>query len=147
MKVILLKEVKGLGKRGTVVQVADGYGRNYLLPKGFALVETPGNRKRVEEEERIKSARKEKDKKDAEKLKVALENISLTTAVQVGEGDRLFGTVTPEDVASLLEKEGISIEKRKIHIPEPIKELGVYSIPIKLHSDIEGIVKLWVVRE
>ncbi len=147
MKVILLKEVEGLGKRGAVVQVAGGYGRNYLLPKGFALVETPGNRKRVEEEERIKSARKEKDKKDAEKLKVALENISLTTAVQVGEGDRLFGTVTPEDVAVLLEKEGISIEKRKIYIPEPIKELGVYSIPIKLHSDIEGIVKLWVVRE
>jgi large subunit ribosomal protein L9 len=147
MKIILLKEVEGLGKRGEIVQVADGYGRNYLLPNGFALTETPGNRKRVKEEERTKSAKKVKDKKDAEKLKEVLEKISLTTAVQVGEGDRLFGTVTPEDISSLLEKEGISIEKRKIHLTEPIKELGVYSIPIKLHTDIEGIVKLWVVRE
>ena len=147
MKVILLDKIEGLGARGEIVQVTDGYGRNFLLPKRKALQDTPGNRKRMEEEERIKSAKSDKEKRDAVKLKEILEKLSLTTVVQVGEEDRLFGSVTAEDVAILLEKEGISMEKRKIQLTEPIRELGVYTIPIKLHSEVEGEVKLWVVRE
>ena len=147
MEISLLKDVEGLGQRGGVVTVAGGYGRNYLLVKGFALLNTPGNRKILQEKEKIQRARMEKEKRGAERLAGSLEKISLTTVVQVGEEDRLFGSVTTEDISVLLKKEGFSMDKRKIQLPEPIKELGVYTISIKLHPEVEGKVKLWVVRE
>ncbi len=147
MEIILRKDVEGLGKGGDVVKVADGYGRNYLLPKGLALVSTPGNLRRFEEQRRIESVRGRKLQREAEKLAHALDAVSLTAVVKAGEDDRLFGSVTSKDIAALLEKEGYAVDRRKIDLPEPIKELGVYQIPVNLHPDVPAKVKIWVVKE
>jgi large subunit ribosomal protein L9 len=147
MEIILLKDVVRLGSRGDLVRVADGYGRNYLIPKGLALRATPGNLRRFEEEKRIENVRGSKLKRGAETLAKSLEELSLTAVVKVGEDDKLFGSVTAKDIADLLEKEGFEIEKRQVDLVEPIRELGVFQVPIDLHPDVEAKVKVWVVKE
>ena len=147
MEIILKEDFHDLGFEGDIVSVAKGYARNYLIPQGFALVATAQNIKRYENEKKQMSWRKEKEKRVAEELAKVLENLSCTITVQVGEEDKLFGSVTSQNIAEALEAQGHTIDKRKILLDEPIKSLGIYSVPIKLHSDVEAKVKVWVVKE
>jgi large subunit ribosomal protein L9 len=147
MKVILKEDVKHLGKRGSVVDVSEGYGRNYLLPKKVAVKITPGNLKQVDREKRIIEIKMIKEKQEAEKLAARIGEISCTIVRKVGENDVLYGSVTSGDVQTVLKEEGFEIDKKKIVLDEPIKTLGIYKIPIKIHRDVTATMKLWVVKE
>lgn len=147
MKIILLKDVDRLGKRGDKIEVAKGYGRNYLIPKGLALTLTTGNLKKFEHEEKKLRYAMEKTKREAGHLKEKLKKLSLTIAVQAGEDDKLFGAVTNMDIEQALSREGYNIDRKKIKLEEPIKELGVYTIKMALHPEVEAELKLWVVSK
>jgi len=147
MKLILLADIDRLGKRGDSIEVANGYGRNYLIPKGLALTLTPGNLKKFEHEEEKLRYTMEKTKREAERLKEKLKKLSLTIAVQAGEDDKLFGAVTNMDIEEALSREDYNIDRKKIKLEEPIKELGVYTIKIVLHPEVEAELKLWVVSK
>ncbi|MEW6685127.1 MAG: 50S ribosomal protein L9 [Candidatus Edwardsbacteria bacterium] len=147
MKVILLEDIERLGKSGEVCGVADGYARNYLIPQKKALIASSSNLRIFEEKKRMDIVREEKKRRSFENLAKKLNEISCTAVVQAGEDERLFGTVTTQDIADLLATEGFQIDKRKIILEQPIKTLGVYSIVVKLYKDIEAKVKLWVVRQ
>lgn len=146
MQIILRANVEKLGKEGEMVTVADGYARNYLIPKKLAVLATEKNRQLLEHEKRIEIDRATKAKKEAESLANELANVSCTINVQAGENDRLFGSVTTNDIANALAELGYNIDKRKIILEEPIKELGLFTVPIKLHADITANIKLWVVK-
>jgi large subunit ribosomal protein L9 len=146
MEVILLKNDSVLGKKGEVVKVSDGYARNYLIPKNIALKNTEGNARTFQELEKRGELRANKEKRTAEELAKKIEKLSCTATVQAGEDDKLFGSVTAIDIAKLLEDQGVEIDKRKIMLEEPLKALGIYSIPIKLHPEVEAKIKVWVVR-
>lgn len=147
MKVILLENIEKLGKEGDVVDVAPGYARNYLILKKKALVSSPGNMKKFEEIKKMKTVKYMKSKEESEKLAEKLNTLSITAVVKVDENERLYGSVTLPDIAELLQKEGYEIDKKKIIIDEPIKNLGVYTIPINLHAEVQATIKLWVVSE
>jgi large subunit ribosomal protein L9 len=147
MKILLRQDHEKLGAAGEIISVKTGFARNFLIPKGFALVATKQNIIRYENEKKQMGWRKEKEKRTAEELAKTLENISCTITVQVGEEDKLFGSVTSQNIAEALEAQGHVIDKRKISLDEPIKSLGIYSVPIKLHPDVEAKVKVWVVKE
>ncbi len=147
MEVILKKDVEKLGKAGETVWVADGYARNYLIPKGIALEATKSNWAIYQEEKKQKIMQENRHKRTAQNLARELGRISLTAAVSVGEEDRVFGAVTSQTVVELLKAKGYDIDRRKIILDEPIKALGVYTIKIKLHPEVEAKVKLWVVKE
>jgi large subunit ribosomal protein L9 len=147
MKLVLLEDVDKLGKRGSVVSVKDGYGRNFLIPRKLAMPATEGNLKQIELEAKKYKVKEAKEETDAQSMKGDLEKLSLTIPMKAGEADVLFGSVTPADIASALEKEGYTIDKRKIDIGEPIKRLGVYHVPIKLFRTVTAEVKVWVVKE
>jgi len=147
MEIILLKDVEKMGKIGDVVKVKDGFARNYLIPEGIAIIDNESNKKRVKH--LVSSANKKvyKAKEDAEGLSEELSKLSLTISVKAGEEDKLYGSVTNSDIEKLLKKEGYEIDHKMIIVEEPIKKLGVYDIRIKLHSEVYGAVKLWVVKE
>lgn len=147
MKIILREDVASLGPKGTVVEVAAGYGRNYLIPRGLAYVATPGNLNRYEEEKKFFDARSVKEREEAQTLASRLTNVSCTIAKKVGENEVLYGSVTNADIAAVLKEEGFNVDKRKIVIDEPLKKLGVYNIPIKLHPEVTAEMKVWVVKE
>ncbi len=147
MKILLREEYKGLGNAGEVVSVKDGYARNYLIPRGIAYPETPAYLKRYENEVKQQTLRLSRDRKKAEDMAKALENVSCTITVNVGEEDRLFGSVTSQNISEVLSGQGYEVDKRKIILEEPIKSLGIYSVPIKLHPEVEATVKVWVVKE
>jgi len=147
MRIVLRTDVENLGRRGEVVRVADGYARNYLLPKKLALEATGGNLKLIEQERRVQEVHEAKEKQEAEALAVRIAQLSCTAVRKVGENEVLYGSVTNADVAELLEKEGFSLDKRKILLEEPIKSLGIYEVPIKLHSQVTASLKVWVVKE
>lgn len=147
MEIILRQDYQGLGKTGDVVKVKDGYARNFLIPKGIAYVASKENKKRLENELKLKSWKVEKEKLAAEELAKKLANVSCTIPVQVGEEDKLFGSVTSQNIAEALAAQGIEVDRRKIQLEEPIKSLGIYSVPIKLHPEVEATVKVWVVKE
>ena len=147
MKVIIKQDFEQLGRSGEIVEVRSGYARNYLIPKGIAVVATPKNMKMFEEEQRLSEIRKHKDQKTAEKLAKELETVSLTVAVAVGEEDRIFGSVTAQNIADKLKEKGYNIDKKKIQMKEPIKALGIYTVGIKLYTDVEANVRVWVVKE
>jgi len=147
MEIILVQPVKGLGVEGDVVAVADGYARNYLVPQGIAISATKSNLKKVDEIKKKKEAKERKEKEVSEKLSEKLAQVSLTIPVKVGEDDRLFGSVTSQDICKALEKEGIEIDKRKIMLDEPIRELGVFPVNVKVHPEVTAVVKVWVVKE
>ncbi|WP_456406266.1 50S ribosomal protein L9 [Caldithrix abyssi] len=147
MEIILRQDYQNLGKTGDVVKVKDGYARNYLIPKGIAYIATKENKKRLENELKVKSLRVEKEKMAADELAKKLANVSCTIPVQVGEEDKLFGSVTSQNIADALAAQGIKVDRRKIQLEEPIKSLGIYSVPIKLHPEVEATVKVWVVKE
>lgn len=147
MEVILLEDVANLGKRGEKVAVKDGYARNYLLPRKIALPATPSGLKMLKEEERRRAVREMKMHREAEELAKTLSKASCEVEVQVGEDDRVFGAVTSADIAEVLVNQGFDIDKRKIVLDEPLKALGVYTIPVRLYKDVEAKVKVWVIKK
>jgi len=147
VKIILRQDYDPLGKTGDVVTVKDGYARNFLIPKRIAVSATPRNVKILEEEQKTIQHRRDKDRRRAEVLAKEMEKISLTATVPVGEEDRVFGSVTAQSVADLLKEKGYDIDKRKIQLDEPIKALGIYTVPLKLHTDVEAKIRVWVVKE
>lgn len=147
MQVILLEDIERLGKRGEMVKVARGYARNYLIPKKLALLDTPGNRRAYENMKVVEKVRITREKREAEIIASRLERVSLTAVVQAGEDDKLFGSVTSKDIAELLAKEGFETDRKEILLEEPIRRLGVYTVGIKVHPEVDARVKLWVVRK
>ena len=147
MRIVLRDDVDKLGRRGEVVDVAAGYARNFLLPKGKALPATDGNMKRVEQERRKHAVHLAKEKEDAAAMGRRLAGLSCTIVRKVGDNEQLYGSVTAGDIAEYLEKEGVVIDKRRILIEEPIKALGIYTVPVKLHAEVTGEIRVWVVKE
>ena len=147
MKVILRQNYEQLGQVGDVVEVKDGYAHNFLLPRKIAYIALNGNLRALEEEKKAVVKKAKHELLAAENLATELEKVSITIPVKVGEEDKIFGSVTAQMIADSLKEKGYDIDKRKILIDEPIKALGIYSINVKLHSDVSAIVKTWVVRE
>ena len=147
MEVILRETIDTIGRAGQVVKVADGYARNFLLPRKLAYSVTPGNLKVIEAERQNLLRKEATQKNDAEKLKELLEKLQLVVRRKTGEHEALYGSVTNSDVADELEKSGYKIEKRKIHMDDHIKALGDFEIPIRLFKDVTAHVKLKVERE
>ena len=146
MEVILRQAVDTLGHTGDIVKVSAGFARNYLLPRGIAYEATPGNKKRLEQERvRLEAAESER-RGTASELATKIEQVSLTFSARVGEEGKLFGSVTTADIAHELEKQGIHVEKRQIDLHEPIKALGVYRVPVRLHADVKPEVRVWVIK-
>ena len=147
MEVILLEDIDKLGTRGQIVKVADGYGRNFLLPKKLAVAATVHNRKWVEQQ-RVRFLKlTAKEKGEAEELAKLVEGVTLTMTRKVGEQGMLFGSVTAMDVAEGLAHKGFHIDRRKIQLPNPLKLVGEYDVPIKLHRDVTAAVKVKVEGE
>ncbi|MGB9642078.1 MAG: 50S ribosomal protein L9 [Candidatus Ratteibacteria bacterium] len=148
MKIILTKDVKGLGQEGQICEVRNGYARNYLIPKGLALEANEKNIKKIEEIKRAAAIKKEKLLKEAEALQKKLNKISITIEANAGEEEKLFGSVTAEDIViSLKNQHDIEIDRHQIHLEEPIKKLGIYKIPIHLIGEINAELKVWVVQK
>lgn len=149
MKVILRQNIDSLGKMGDIVTVKDGYARNYLLPRGFAYVATKGNTHVLEEERKRLQVKLNRQIKEASEIAAELEKHenAITIPMQVGEEDKLFGSVTKEMIAEKLAEKGFTIDRRKIEIDEPIKVLGIFTVNVKLHTDVSAKVKVWVVRQ
>ncbi len=147
MKIILKEEVENLGHRGSIVNVKDGYARNYLLPKGLAMRYTSGAQKVLEQERRMYDLRQLKAKEDAQALADKLGALESSVAKRAGDQDVLYGSVTPTDIADLIEAAGFTVEKRKIVLREPIKKLGDYEVQIRLHHEVTPVVRLHVVKE
>ena len=147
MEVILREDVEKLGNRGQIVDVAAGYARNFLLPKRMAVRATQANRKIVEQERQAHVRREATERGAAEELAKLLNGVSVTIAQKAGEMDQLFGSVTSKDIAEALEKQNFTIERRKIHLDEPIKQLGEHPVVVKLFSDVSAEIKVNVVRE
>jgi len=147
MKVILKDDMEKLGKCGEVVEVKDGYGRNYLFPRNLAIPATKGHLKSIQEIKKQKEIRDLKRKRQEERLKIQLEKISCTAEVMVGEEDRVFGSVTSQTIAELLKEKGFDIDRHKIMLETPIKALGVYTVPVKISGDVVASLKVWVVKK
>jgi large subunit ribosomal protein L9 len=147
MEVILRDHVEHLGKRGEIVKVADGYARNFLLPRKLALPATDANRKWVERERKIAEARDQEERGAAEAIATRLNALELTISRKTGENDQLYGSVTNGDIAELLAAKGFEIDRRKILLPDPIKALGENSVPVKLHRDVTANVRVTVSKE
>ena len=147
MKVILREDVENLGKTGEIVDIANGYGRNYLLPRGLAVQASTKNIRELEHQKKLIQALQEKKKLESEDVAKKLGSLSCTIARKVGEEDKLFGSVTARDIKDVLKEEGIEIERKRILLEEPIKKLGVYTVPVQLHPDVVGNVKVWVVKD
>ncbi|HAV20813.1 MAG: 50S ribosomal protein L9 [Bacillota bacterium] len=145
MEVILLKDVKGLGNEGDVVKVSDGYARNYLIPKGFALQATKANLRMLKDKRETMESKAQRELAAAEKTAKQLENSVVTVRSKAGEGGRLFGSVTAKDIAGAIEKAlGIAVDRRRIELEEPIKTLGSYSVLIRLHPEVSATVRVEV---
>jgi large subunit ribosomal protein L9 len=147
MEVILREHVDNLGRRGDVVKVADGYARNYLLPRKLALAVTEANKRQIERERRIAEVKEAEEKQQAEALAVRLAQTEIAIARRVGENNTLYGSVTSSDIAHALETKGFAIDKRKIVLAEPLKSLGEVTVPVKIHREVTGQVKVNVIPE
>ncbi|OYD07941.1 50S ribosomal protein L9 [Paludifilum halophilum] len=148
MKVIFQQDVKGKGKKGEVKEVAEGYARNYLLPRKLAVEASSGNMKALKEQQRREEARKEEERAEAKQLAEKLEKVDLTLRMKSGEGGRLFGSVTSKQISQHLKKEhGISVDKKKIQLSEPIRTLGVTQVPVKLHPKVTATLSVQVLEE
>ena len=147
MRIVLREDIDKLGLRGEIVEVAVGYARNFLIPKRKALLATEGNLKTIEKEGRRYVIRMAKEKEECLAVAQRLSSISCTVVRKVGENEVLYGSVTAADIAEHIVKEGITLDKRRIELHEPIKSLGIYTVPIRLHPEVKGEVKVWVVKE
>ena len=147
MRVILRENLDNLGKAGEVVSVRDGYGRNYLLPRGLALPATEKDVSRLEHERRVISARVAKLAAETQSQVEKLQQVSVSIARAVGEGDKLYGSVTTRDIAEALGAQGLTVDPRKIHLDEPLKALGLTEVPVRLGREAVAKVKVWVVKK
>ncbi len=147
MEVILKEDVPKLGSRGDVVKVAEGYGRNYLVPRKLAIIASEGNKKVIEQMKAAAVRRHQREKADAEALAKQFEGVTLTFQRRSGEHDQLFGSVTTSELADALTKKGFTIDRRKIELNQPIKTLGEFDVPIRLHRDVIVKVKAIVEKE
>jgi large subunit ribosomal protein L9 len=146
MEVILRAAVENLGHPGDIVKVSPGFGRNYLLPRGLAYPATNGNKKRIQQERQRLEAAEASRRSAAEGLATKLEQVSLTFSARVGDEGKLFGSVTAADIAHQLETQGFTVEKRQIDLHEPIRSLGIYRVPVRLHADVKPEIKVWVIK-
>ena len=147
MEIILRQAIENLGHPGDVVTVKNGYARNFLLPRGYAYEATPGNLKRIAAERSRLEAAENTRRESAGELAKRLEEVQLTFSARVGEEGKLFGSVTSSDIAEQLASQGFQIERRIIDLHEPIKALGVYRVPIKLHADVKPEIRVWVIKQ
>ena len=147
MEIILRQAIENLGGPGDVVAVKNGYARNFLLPRGFAYEATPGNLKRISAERSRLEAAENDRRGSASELAKKLEEVQLTFSARVGEEGKLFGSVTSADIAEQLASQGFNIEKRLIDLHDPIKALGVYRVPVKLHADVKPEIRVWVIKQ
>jgi large subunit ribosomal protein L9 len=147
MEVILREHVDNLGKRGEIVKVADGFARNYLLPRKLALPATAGNRKHVERERKIMETREAEEKGAADAIAARLSTVEISIARRVGDTEQLYGSVTAADIVDFLKTKGFEIDRRKLILPEPLKALGEFDVPLKLHREVTVPLKVSVVKE
>ena len=147
MEVILKQDIVSLGKVNTVVKVKDGFARNFLIPNALAVPLNPANLKKMETEKQKKSLQVQKVKREAEALKEKLANFSLTIPVLVREDEKLYGSISTQDLADALKEEGFQIDKNWILLDEPIKSLGIYEVPLKLHPEVSAKIKVWIVKK
>ncbi|PIE19163.1 MAG: 50S ribosomal protein L9 [Proteobacteria bacterium] len=147
MQVILTTDVPDLGDAGELVAVKSGYGANFLIPQGMAVLATPRNRSRMEHERRRIEALVARERSKSQEMANRLGGMSVTLTRLVGEDDKIFGSVTTKDIAEAMADEGVKIDRRQIQLDQPLKSLGVYEVPIKLHRDVEANVKVWVVAD
>lgn len=147
MQVILLEDIPSLGKVGDLVKVSDGYGRNFLIPKKKAIFATEKNLKALQHEKALVQQRLGKMKKDAAKMAQEIENLSCTFAKTVGESGKIFGSVTSMDIEAFLKQNGFDVDRKKIVLDEPIKNLGMHTVAIKLQPEVTAHLKVWVVQE
>ena len=147
MQIILRQAIENLGNPGDVVTVKPGYGRNYLLPHGLAYEATRGNLKRIAQERARLEAAETERREAAQSFATRLEQVSLTFSARVGEEGKLFGSVTPADIVSQLEAQGFHVEKRQVDLHEPIRALGVYKVPIRLHAEVKPEIRVWVIKQ
>jgi len=147
MEIILREHVENVGKRGEIVKVADGFARNYLLPRKLALLATEGNKKHVERERKIMEGREAEEKGQADAIAARLSAIEILIARRVGDTEQLYGSVTASDIADFLKAKGFEIDRRKLILPEPIKAIGAHTVPLKLHREVTVPLTVKVVRE
>jgi large subunit ribosomal protein L9 len=147
MEVILRQAIENLGNPGDVVTVKPGYARNFLLPRGLAYEATPGNLKRIAAERQRLEAAENTRRDSARELAQRIEEVSLTFSARVGDEGKLFGSITATDIAHQLEAQGVQVEKRQIDLHDPIKTLGVFRVPIRLHADVRPEVRVWVIKQ
>ena len=147
MEVILREHVDNLGKRGEIVKVADGFARNYLLPRKLALPATEGNRKHVERERKIMESREVEEKSSAQAIAARLAAVEISIARRVGDTEQLYGSVTASDIVDYLKGKGFDVDRRKLILPEPIKAIGEFEVPLKLHREVTVPLKVQVVKE
>jgi large subunit ribosomal protein L9 len=147
VEVILKEHIDHLGRRGDIVKVADGYARNYLLPRKLALAVTASNRRQIEREKTIAAARDAEEKEQAEALAARLEQADIEIARRVGENQTLYGSVTSADIAEVLQAKGFDVDKRRIALPEPLKSVGEATVPLRIHRDVTAQLKVRVVPE
>jgi large subunit ribosomal protein L9 len=147
MQVILRDRIENLGEAGDVVDVKPGYGRNYLIPKGLAYEASPANVRRIEAERAAQGRKEAETLGEARKQASAIEGVSLTFNARAGQEGKLFGSITSGDIADKLAEQGITIDRRQIELDEPIKSLGVHSVPVRLHSQVHPEIKVWVIAE
>jgi len=147
MKVILTADLPNVGDVGQVVDVADGYGRNYLVPRGLAILATPGNERSLAQQQKARLVREVKNKAEAEALATQLQALLLSITKKTGEGERLYGSVTSMDIADLIKARGISLDRRRIMLDTPLKTLGTHKVPIRLHPDVVAEVEVAVTKE
>lgn len=147
MEVILREHIDNLGRRGDVVKVAEGYARNYLLPRKLALAVTEANQRQIERERKVAEVRDAEEKQQADAIAQRLTETNIEIARRVGENDTLYGSVTTADIAHALDGKGFSIEKRKIVLADPLKALGEFTVPVKVHRDVTAHVKVKIVPQ
>lgn len=147
IELILREDVPSLGKAGTLVKVKPGYARNYLLPKGLAFEATEGNKKRIAGEARARQARQADEIAAAREVAARLASVTVTISAKAGEGDRLFGSITAQDIAAAVAGQGQVIDKRRIVLDHPLKQLGTHTIPVRLHADVDAELRVTIVPE
>jgi large subunit ribosomal protein L9 len=147
MKVILVHDVQGLGEEGETKDVARGYARNFLFPKGFAIEDTSFNRNRMKDQQKKIELRKVKKREEAQQLADALSNLSINIPAAVGKNEKLFGAIHEQDIMKALDEQGFQIEKKNILLDEPIKQTGAYKVAVKVYENIHAELKVWVVKE
>ena len=147
MEVILIKDVEKIGKAHSVVKVKEGFARNFLFPHNLAKLATAGSIQQLEKEKQVKSAQYAKVKEESEELKKRLSALSLTISALTQGEEKLYGSISSHDIAAALKEEGFLIDKNTIELVEPIKSLGIYELPVKLHPEVIATLKLWVVKK